>query len=254
MLGISVKGRMMWHDVLTAVWKERESLFRHRSRGLWAITFLLGPCFLAIIAAWVAGPEWVTDSSSQLGTVLVSVIMVAVAIPGLLAGERERCTLGTLLTSRLPDQAILFGRLAFAVAFAFSGVLAFLFVGLVTVNVLHGSGGLLLYALKVFLADVALGFLMAVLSSGVGLLISLRVATVQDASILLVASFLLPPMFFGLVLLMLPAFLGDQFRDWVPRLAGTQVLLIILAGLAVLDLGVLAALRARSRRTRLCMD
>ena len=67
-------------------------------------------------------------------------------IPESFAGERERHTLGTLLASRLPDHAILLGKVAVAVGYAWVMTLMLLLVSLVVVNVTPWDGQVLLYA------------------------------------------------------------------------------------------------------------
>jgi len=240
----------MTADILTVMWKERKGMFRYRgSRSRFLLT-LMTPILMAVFFPLQAGPEWVGDLDSVFIAVFIPVIMVAITIPDSFAGERERHTLGTLLASRLPDRAILFGKLAVSVAFAWGVTLVALLLGLVIVNVAHGEGKLLLLTPTIAFADLALSFLLATLAAGAGVIISLRSATVQEAAQTLTAIFLLPPMLLGFVLMAL----SDQVREVVGSLNGTQVLIIVVAVLLVLDLAVHAAAMARFQRARLMLD
>jgi ABC-2 type transport system permease protein len=180
------------------------------------------------------------------------VIVVGITIPESFAGERERHTLGTLLASRLPDRAILFGKLAVAIALAWGLTLAVLLMSLATVNIAHWDGELLLYTPTIVFADLVLSFLLATLFSGAGVLISMRSETVQQASQILMSILLVPAM----ILQVIGLVLMTQDRDLVHKIAsldGEQLLLIVLAVLIPLTAGVLAAAVASFRRSRLAL-
>jgi len=237
-------------DILTVMWKERKGMFRYRGSRTRFLMVLLAPVLMAIIFPLQAGPDWVERLDSVFIAVFIPIILVSITIPDSFAGERERHTLGTLLASRLPDRAILFGKVAVSVAFAWGVTLVAILLGLVTVNVAHWEGKLLLLTPTIALADLGLSFLLATLAAGAGVLISLRSETVQEAMQTLTAVLLLPPMLLGFVLQMF----RDQVRGLFGALDGNQVLLIVLAVLAMIDLGVFSAAMARFQRARLILD
>jgi len=237
-------------DILTVMWKERKGMFRYRGSRTRFLMVLLAPVLMAIIFPLQAGPDWVERLDSVFIAVFIPIILVSITIPDSFAGERERHTLGTLLASRLPDRAILFGKVAVSVAFAWGVTLVAILLGLVTVNVAHWEGKLLLLAPTIALADLGLSFLLATLAAGAGVLISLRSETVQGAQQTLTAVLLLPPMLLGMVATLM---LRDQARWLFDALDGNQVLLIVLAVLATIDLGVFAAATARFQRARLIL-
>ena len=240
----------MKNDILTVMWKERKGLFRVRGRRVQALLAMFSPVLLAVFFPLQEGVEWVQSPLSLLLAFIAPLILVGISIPDSFAGERERHTLGTLLASRLPDRAILFGKVAVSVAFAWGVTLAAILLGLVTVNVAHWQGKLLLLTPTIALADLGLSFLLATLAAGAGVVISLRSETVQEAMQTLTAVLLLPPMLLGMVAtLMLRDQVGELFRAF----DGTRVLLIVVAVLTVLDVGVLAAGIARFLRARLIL-
>jgi len=240
----------MIDDIFTVIWKERKGMFRFRGSRTRFLMVLLGPLLMAVVFPLQAGPEWVEDLDSVLIAVFVPIILVSITIPDSFAGERERHTLGTLLASRLPDRAILFGKVAVSVAFSWGVTLGTLLVGLVTVNVAHWEGRLLLLTPTIALADLALSFLLATLATGAGILISLRSKTVQEAQQTLTVVLIFPPMVLGMIMMALQ----DRVRELVGAFQGEQILLIIIAILAVADVVVFVAAMARFQRSRMYLD
>jgi ABC-2 type transport system permease protein len=181
--------------------------------------------------------------------VIVSVILISIMIPESFAGERERHTLETLLASRLPDRAILFGKLVVPISLGWAVALLTVGLGMVTVNVAHWSGEFRFLTLPIALGSAALSLLMAVLTAGAGVFISLRAETAQQATQTLTAIILVPPMLLQIV----PFLFRDQMGQLIDSINGPQLLVIVLAVLAVLDLVVMVAVVARFRRSRLCL-
>jgi ABC-2 type transport system permease protein len=240
----------MIDDILTVMWKERRGMFRFRGSRTRFLMILLAPLLMAIVFPLQAGPIWVEALDSVFIAVFVPIILVSITIPDSFAGERERHTLGTLLASRLPDRAILFGKVAVSVAFAWGVTLAAILLGLVTVNVAHWEGKLLLLTPTIALANLALSFLLATLATGAGILVSLRSQTVQEAQQTLTAVLLFPPMLLGMLLMLL----RDRVQEMVGALKGEQILLIVVAILAVIDVVIFVAAIARFQRSRLYLD
>lgn len=236
-------------DIWTVMWKEWKCLFRYRGSRLRALMTLLIPVGLvAIYFPLSEGHHWV-DSPVALFALIVPMILVGMAIPDSFAGERERHTLGTLLASRLPDRAILFGKLAVAVAFGWIATIFILLVGLVTLNVAHWEGHMLLYSPTVALADLVLSFLVATIVAGAGIFISLRAATVQEAQQMLMSIFLVPLVGLSLIFFAFHKQIGNALGG----LDFTQVVLIAIAVLVVVDVMLLLAAMARFKRARLIL-
>jgi ABC-2 type transport system permease protein len=240
----------MIDDILTVMWKERKGMFRYRGGRTRFLIVLLAPLLMAIVLPLQAGPNWVGALDSVFIAVFVPIILVSITIPDSFAGERERHTLGTLLASRLPDRAILFGKVAVSVAFAWGVTLVAILAGFVTVNVAHWEGRLLLLTPTIALADLVLSFLLATLAAGVGVLISLRSETVQQATQTLTAVILLPPVVLGILMTLL----ADRVQGILGAIKGEQILLILIAILAVIDLVFFIAAMMRFQRARMYLD
>jgi ABC-2 type transport system permease protein len=236
-------------DMLTVIWKERKGLFVSRGSRMRALWNLLIP--LVLVAIWfplAQGPDWVT-SPVALTALMIPTLLVSTTIPDSFAGERERHTLSTLLASRLPDRAVLFGKLAVAVGYGWLVTLLAILLGLVTVNAAHGEGHVLLYSPTVAVADVVLSFLVATFVAGIGILISLRTATVQAAQQLLMTVLLIPPLVLGVIF----SVFHKQIGNALGGIDFMQAVLIAMGVLIALDVVLLLAIMARFRRARLIL-
>jgi len=238
---------MMLDDILTVMWKETKMMFRDHSSRTRLMLVMLGPVILAIYVASDAGSRWAEGFPSLLIAALAPVILVGVTIPDSFAGERERRTLETLLSSRLPDSAILFGKLIVAIAFAWGVTVVILLLSLIAANVSSLNGEILFYESSVALIDLVMSLLLATLTASVGVLISLHSATVQGAMQTLMAIFILTPMLLGMLLF---AF-SDQMSIFFKSFDTTQLLLVTCAVLVALDIGILAVVVARFQRSLL---
>jgi len=250
----------MINDILTVMWKEWKELFTERETVRGTLASFLGPLVMmatmGIIAPWQAGRIWVETPLSLAPALFVS-LMFGGMTAGAIAGERERHTLETLLASRLSDQAILFGKVAVAVCFASASALGTVLLGLVTVNIAHWGGRLLLYPLTVIVTGLLLSLLMATLSAAMGVFVSLRAATVrkaeQDMMALLVCGFMVVAWAPILVLKTIPG-LEARFAELLTSLDVTHLILALLFVLIALDAGFLVAAIHRFQRARLILD
>ena len=126
-----------------------------------------------------------------------------------------------------------------------------LVLGLVVVNVVHADGELLIYSPIVITAGVGLSLLAAILTAAAGVLISLRIGTVQEASQMLMMALLLPPTVAGpLVMVVFKGRLKETFGGIEPA----QALAVAAGVLALVSLALLGAAMARFQRERLILD
>jgi len=246
----------MTRDLWTMIWKEWKEIFLQRGtlRGgiFTAIVIPLG--MLGIFIPWQEGPMWAQSSGTAVLWVWLPVFLVATMICESFAGERERKTLETLLASRLHDRTILFGKLAAAVGYGWGLAMSSLALGLITVNVVHGHGQLILLPASTVVLVGVVSLLASALAASAGVLISLRAATVRQAQQTLSLS-LLGLMFGGIFgLHALPA----TWKFWLARTFSGAILLTteLLGGaiLLALDLLLISIAMARFQRARLILD
>lgn len=247
---------MMLDDLLTVVWKERKGLLRVRGRRAQVLLALLSPVLLAIYFPLQEGAAFVKSPLPLLMSFVAPLVLVGLSIPDAFAGERERHTLPTLLASRLPDRAILFGKIVTCVGFGWTVTLVLLLASLVTVNAAHWSGRILFYTPTVLWGTVGVSLLVAMLTAAAGVLFSLRAATAQEAQQTLMAVLLVPPMIlqFGLFFLMSSDSGKERLRALLASATLAQASLVIASVLLVLDAALLAAAVARFRRERLILS
>ena len=245
----------MMADVWTVIWKEWKEIFLQRGSlrgGAWNLLLMIG--VFGVFLPLQTGRAWVESPMGLIYWAWVPLFLVISVIADSFAGERERHTLETLLASRLSDRAILLGKVGAAVGYGWGLTMVAMLVGLVTVNLAHGHGELLLYPATVFLGIVVLSLLAAGLVAGAGVLVSLRASTVRQAAQTLSIAIML--------LLFVPVF-GVQALpvEWKVRLVQAvmgvdveQIVLVAAAVLIVLDPGLLAVAMARFQRARLILD
>ena len=169
-------------DIATVAWKEwlefRDQLLRLKRGGLSAVIVLI---MLGIVTPLQMGPLWLKSPLMLAYWPLLSSGMVSTLIADAFAGERERHTLETLLASRLPDSAILLGKVVAAVLYGLLFTCANIVVGVVTLSLAHLGEGIqtpspLHVAWMLLLVTLACSTM-----AGIGVFISLRAATVRQA-------------------------------------------------------------------------
>jgi ABC-2 type transport system permease protein len=243
----------MMSDVRTVIWKEWRSLIHGQNRRQLVIMVVL----LAFWAIWLpvqTGADWMTDGViSILISVLLPALVVAVTVPPAFAGERERKTLATLLATRLPDEAILYGKLVVPVLTGWGAMVAVLMVGLVAANAASWDGVPRFYDPVVIVPDLVIGFLVAVGTAAVGVGVSLRARRVQDAQQTISMMLMLPAMALGMVLFLLAEMTGgvSQAAANLDGVSGWLVALVVIAIFVVIDAVLLVVAQRRFRRGRL---
>jgi ABC-2 type transport system permease protein len=194
--------------------------------------------------------EWTETYWPLIMAFMVPTIIAGLTVPDSFAGEKERNTLSTLLASRLPDRAILFGKMFFGIVTSWMVGLVMLVIGLIVVNLAAGDGGFLFYAPKVLLAYLAISLLMATVTTSAGVLISMRSNTAQEASQMLISILLMPPLLLGVGATTL--LMGNV--DLIESLDGDVILLIVAGVLLAGSIGLTMAAKRRFRRARLVFD
>jgi len=244
----------MTGDALTMAWKEWKELLAPQGRfrgGVVNLLLLLG--IFGIAMPWQFGRAWVESPMMLLYWGWVPLLLLSNVVVDAFAGERERHTLETLLATRLPDRAILFGKIGAAVAYALAIATASLVLGVVTVNLLVRPGRFLFYPPATLAGALVMSLLGAALIAGLGVLVSLRSASVRQAGQLMGIAVLVVG--FGPV--MGVRALAAYWRSSGHAVTPADAALAGLAGLGafiLLDASLIAAAALRFRRPRLLLD
>ncbi|MFC1552278.1 ABC transporter permease [Candidatus Latescibacterota bacterium] len=242
-------------DIRTVMWKEFKEIFNMRGSKIASVFAMIVPAFLfGVIFPMQFAEQWTESPLSLIVWIIVPFILISALIADSFAGERERHTLETLLSSRLSEKSILLGKICAVMVYALTITAAIFIVGLITVNAANPGGGLLLFSPKIVLAGVLTGLVTASFSANFGVLVSLRAATVRQAQQTLgLAMFVL---FFSpsLIIQFVPESyldrLEDLFRAFDMNVTIGAVVIVLLAADAVLFLWALA----RFRRDKMLFD
>jgi ABC-2 type transport system permease protein len=231
-------------DIRTVMWKEWREIGRGglRNRVFPFIFLLIFGAVLLPGALLSTGGDW---SVALIYLIWLPFIFSANIIADSVAGERERHTLETLLASRLPDRAILLGKMLVTILYAWGMTLLGVALAIAVVNL--NSSTVVLFPADILVGLVALSLLASVFISALGVLISLKARTSREAQQIIGISSLIIPFGALLVVPLLPP--GAQSFVLGSGVDG----IMVLTGTALLVLGVLLTVVALSqfKRTKL---
>jgi ABC-2 type transport system permease protein len=240
-------------DIRTVVWKEWRSVWGGRARRQILLTGGMLSVW-AVIFPIQMGERFVTDPVMMgIQAIVLPMVVAGIVVPDAIAGERERHTLRTLLASRLPDRSILFGKLGFAVALGWAGSPFLLAIALVITNVVASDRAPLFYDPPMLVGALLLAFLVALFTGAIGIFVSMRAATAQEAQQLTIMGVMLPGMVLGVgaTLLFMQRELARQVIDWLGSAEAGYVFVGIVIVIALADAMLLVAADRRFRRSRL---
>ena len=235
-------------DILAVASKEWLELLGQRGfRGKAGIALFL--VAFGIILPLQTGRAWITSPGVAIAWSWVPMFLVSTVIADAFAGERERHTLETLLATRLSDNAILFGKIAAAIGYAGAMTIASLLLAGVTVNIATWRSGIVFYTPRLFMIMCALGAGGSLFVGAVGVLISLRAATVRQAQQALSGTIVVLLLLPLVVVRLLPL---EWKRSAIAAAPSAWQLVVIGIGvLLVLDVAAVALAMHRFTRSRL---
>lgn len=243
-------------DIQAVMWKEWRELFATRGSALrngpWNVVMALG--VFGVFLPLQFAETWLTSIWTVFWIVFVTSFWTVGYVADSFAGERERHTLETLLASRLPDAAILLGKLGAIVAYVWAQVLASLLLGALTVNVISWQGNFRFYAAPVALSAIGLGLLGAGLMAALGIFISMHAPTARQAQQRLLIPITLVMLLPSVGSLLVPADQQERLFRAVGAADVTLVVAVVLGVLLVVDAALIALALARFQRSRLVTD
>lgn len=239
----------MMTDVWTVIHKEvLEIVISVRGRGRVSQLLVLG--IVGILAPARAGEQWVDAKIGLIAAVWAPIVLVMNLVADSFAGERERHTLETLLASRLPDRAILFGKVLTIAGYGWIASLAVSLLSLIVVN-LTTSDGIVHYSAGATAAGVAFALLGTLLATTIGALVSLRAATVRQAQQLLGVGVVVIAVIPAFGVRLLPLSWRSDLSDAIDRFGVATFIVLAVVALAALTAALLAVAVARFQRNRL---
>jgi ABC-2 type transport system permease protein len=243
----------MTEDILTVYWKESKGLLRYNSKRGRALVILITPiAVFGIIFPIQFRQEWLTSYWSLAVAVVTPLMLIATTIAESFAGERERHTLETLLASCLSDYAILLGKFVASMLFGWGMTLLLLLTSLIVVNALEWTGYFQLYQTDILWMDLIASVLTSGLVTNLGILISLRSATVQSAAQSIMLALFMPLLLLQAVVFLLPSFVPvDLIKSQLEVLNFASIVIIILLVLVFMNIGLFLGAKARFKRSQL---
>jgi ABC-2 type transport system permease protein len=236
------------NDLWTMIWKEWKDFLWSGGRSD-LLRPLLNIAVLGIILPLSFSRGWINlDPAPVLIVLFTPFMFVILIISDAIAGERERHTLETLLASRISDRAILLSKVLVAVAYNWAVTLFCLLLGALVVNLSQGLRPWEFYKpISLFSVVLILCFLTTLLAASGGVLISLRSATVRQASQTMLLGLIILGLAISTVIRLLPPGLTAS-------LTPSQMILIIVLALVVLDTILLVASLVSFQRSRLILS
>ena len=245
----------MLADIFTIVWKEWQEIFLARGNkrsGLLSILIVIA--LLGIYFPLTNGLDWLNNPLLPLTWSWVPVFWAIGIVTDSFAGERERHTLETLLSTRLSDAAILFGKILTAVLYAWGLAMLSMLLGAVVVNIAHFSGQILFYPVDIFLGGMFLSLLLTVLMSSLGVLVSLRAPNARQAYQRLSMSFLVFWMIPVIGSQLAPESVSQKIVAFFTTASLVNLFLAAAVILLLLDVGLVTLCRMFFRRNKLILD
>jgi ABC-2 type transport system permease protein len=235
-------------DLWTMIWKEWKDFLWSGGRSD-LLRPLLNIAVLGIILPLSFSQGWINlDPAPVLIVLFTPFMFVILIISDAIAGERERHTLETLLASRISDRAILLSKVLVAVAYNWAMTLLCLLLGALVVNLSQGLRQWEFYKpISLFSVVLVLCFLTTLLAASGGVLISLKSATVRQASQTMLLGLIILGLAISMVIRLLPPGLTAS-------LTTSQMILIIVLVLVVLDTILLVASLVSFQRSRLILS
>ncbi len=249
----------MIQDIKSVVWKEATELI-HIIAGTRAQWIGLA-VFFGIFGVFI--PLQMGDSIEKFPAVMfifsfMPLFIVMQIVADSFAGERERHTLETMLATRLPDKAILFGKITTIVLYGWGMSMLIFILMLISVNIIHGDEKLILPPLTIAAANVIASILVAVFATSIGIFISLRAATVKQAQqaigLIMMSIWFLPIFVVPLVSKYIPEQSMKPIEEMLKNLGLNMFLVVLLSAILLVDLVFIKILTRRFKRERLILD
>lgn len=247
-------------DVWTVLRKELKELSVVDGGLITSLSFLAFVGLIGVILPLQIGPLWVRATWPVMFWAWMPLFLVTTVTADSFAGERERHTLETLLTTALPDTAILYGKIVAAVGYGYGMLVAVMVVSLITVNAAFGArvGRVLLFETFVSASVLVIGLLVTLFIASIGVMISLKAKTVRQAgqtlSLGILAVLWMPGLVLGYVFRVLPEPQQVALLEWAAQLDGRVAMLALAVLLIILDAVFLTAATRRFKRSCLVLD
>ena len=246
----------MSSDFMTVLWKEWKEIMLQRSAGGGgARQPIIMVLIIGVLLPFRMPPERFFSVLELAVLAIVSAAAISVVVADAFAGERERHTLETLLASRLPDGAILYGKIAACVAYGWLISMACVVVGTITANAKNWDGHIRFYHdAASWIALLAGPPLVGAAVTSAGVFVSLHAATVRQAQQTLGVGLMV--LIFGVIFGIdaMPASWKTWFLQILFGWSAAELAWLAAGIVALIDAALILAVTARFQRSRLVLD
>lgn len=244
----------MLQDIWTVMRKELTEIFQRTNRkGASKWSFIIYLAVFGVLLPISSGVGGVKSGSSALMLIWLPYLLIISVITDSFAGERERHTLETLLSTRLSDQAILYGKMGAALVYGAGLSLASFFLGIVVINIANGFTSFISYPGWVYGAVIFACIFVGLFAAAAGVIASLRAETARQAAQRVGLIFMI--IFIPLYLIpLLPEFLLVDLASRINEIDPVPVIAGIAAALVALDVVLVIIARKRFQRSEMILD
>ncbi len=245
----------MLNDIWTVFRKETREIINMRDTRRGTLIAILVPSFiLGIQLPLQFGENWVESPLWLMSWIIVPIIFVSTIIADSFAGERERHTLDTLLSTRLSEKSILLGKISAALVYALGVTLFVVMLGIVTAVIAHGKGIILKISSFRAFTGLALGILAGSITANAGTLVSLRASTVKQAQQTLGIAMMF--VFFSptIIAMTVPKSTLNSLKVYLGDLNLQILVIAFITFLAAVDGALLMWAMAKFKRSRMMLE
>ena len=246
----------MMEQIRTVAWKEWKALGDQAGiRGGGGIVVLtLIALIMGAFMPWTAGPEFFTSPLTLFVYPFIGASVAANPVIDSFAGEKERRTLETLLSSPLEDRAILLGKMWVALAAGWTIPMLLYGIALVTVNIKMWGNGIVFPPAWAAVGVPSMSAAAVGLVCSAGILASMHCSTVRQAGqifgYVVFVVFLAPV----IVVALLPDAFKATIGEWLMRQDPMTLVFVGVGALVAVDAICMRLAFTSFRRGRLATE
>ena len=172
----------MFTDLGSIMWKEWiEWKRQYGSRTSMLVIMAVMVLIFALILPLQFGKGWFQSGQALYAWLLVPVLILFRSMGDVISGERERHTLETLLATRLPDSAIIFGKMLVPAITSWLLTQIIMIIAVIPLNLFTqiDTG---FYSVSLLVSGLFLSLLSSLYAAAAGLFLSIRSETSDQAN------------------------------------------------------------------------
>jgi ABC-type transport system involved in multi-copper enzyme maturation permease subunit len=162
-------------DIYTIIWKECKEFFALSTPQMILLRVLMLIFIMGILLPFKFGINWLNSSLTLYYWCWFSCFIIIGPAANSIIRERRSYTLDILLTSRLSDKNIFFGKFIACLLYSYPFVAISIIIGWITVNLSNWQGHLIYYSSKLILGGTFICILSMCIIGGISFFLSLKV-------------------------------------------------------------------------------